>query len=76
MMRNFQYLDKIFEMYGVKYFVRISRLGKTKYDNPFDFEDIMPILDKVTSDNHISLFAMYNYFIFELKSTMKKTEGF
>jgi hypothetical protein len=76
MMRNFQYLDKIFEMYGVKYFVRISRLGKTQYDNPFDFEDIMPILDKITSDNHISQFAMYNYFIFELKSTMKKTEDF
>jgi hypothetical protein len=76
MMRNFGYLDKIFNMYGVKYFVRISRLGKTQYDNPFDFEDIMPMLDKITSDNHISQFAMYNYFIFELKSMIKKSEDF
>jgi hypothetical protein len=76
MMRNFGYLDKIFNMYGVKYFVRISRLGKTQYDNPFDFEDIMPMLDKITSDNHISQFAMYNYFIFELKSMIKKSKDF
>ena len=40
--RNFNYLDKHFRMFGIKYYVRITRFGKTQYDNPFDFEDIMP----------------------------------
>ncbi len=40
--RNFNFLDKYFRMFGVKYYVRITRFGKTQYDNPFDFEDIMP----------------------------------
>ena len=34
--RNFHYLDKHFRMYGVKYYVLISRFGKTQYDNHFD----------------------------------------
>lgn len=67
MMRNFDFLNRKFNMYGIKYFVRISRLGKTQYENPFDFEDIVPELNKITADHHISQTAMYNYFIFGLK---------
>jgi hypothetical protein len=67
MMRNFEYLDRSFNMYGIKYFVRISRLGKTQYDNPFDFEEIKPELYKITRTHYISQHSMYNYFIFGLK---------
>jgi hypothetical protein len=65
--RNFRFLDQHFRMYGIKYFVRITRFGKTQYDNPFDFEDIMPYPFKIDKDAKISQDHMYNYFIFTLK---------
>lgn len=37
--RNYDYLDQYFNMYGMKYYVRITRFGKRQYDNPFDFQD-------------------------------------
>jgi len=67
MMRNFNYLDRNFVMFGVKFFVRISRFGKTQYDNPFDFEEIKPELYKITRTHYIAQHSMYNYFIFGLK---------
>jgi len=67
MMRNFNYLDRHFNVYGIKYFVRISRLGKTQYDNSFDFEDIISESYKITPDQQISQHSMYNYFVFGLK---------
>jgi hypothetical protein len=69
--RNFGYLDKHFRMYGVKYYVRISRFGKTQYDNPFDFEDIIPYPFRIGKDDPISQDHMYNYFIFNLKQAQK-----
>ncbi|MFT3827480.1 MAG: hypothetical protein QM731_26395 [Chitinophagaceae bacterium] len=66
--RNFSYLDKHFRMYGVKYYVRITRFGKTQYDNPFDFEDIIPYPFRIRKGSQISQDQMYNYFIFNLKS--------
>ena len=71
--RNFNYLDKYFRMFGVKYFVRITRFGKTQYDNPFDFEDIMPYPFRIEKGNQISQDHMYNYFIFNLKQRGEKT---
>jgi hypothetical protein len=65
--RNFAYLDQHFRMFGIKYFVRITRFGKTQYDNPFDFEDIMPYPFKIGKGDLISQDQMYNYFIFNLK---------
>lgn len=65
--RNFNYLNKHFRMFGVKYFVRITRFGKTQYDNPFDFEDIMPYPFRIEKGALISQDHMYNYFIFNLK---------
>ena len=65
--RNFAYLDRHFRMYGVKYYVRISRFGKTQYDNPFDFEDIIPYPFRITKGAPVSQDHMYNYFIFNLK---------
>jgi hypothetical protein len=72
MMRNFEYLNRRFDMDGIKYFVRISRFGKTQYDNPFDFDDIKPESYKITVDHQISQYTMYNYFIFGLKNASKK----
>lgn len=65
--RNFPYLNQHFRMFGVKYFVRITRFGKTQYDNPFDFEDIMPYPFRIEKGALVSQDHMYNYFIFNLK---------
>jgi hypothetical protein len=65
--RNFDYLDQFFEMYGLKYYVRITRFGKNQYDNPFDFEDVQPMTARITKDQSISPDFMYNYFIFKTK---------
>jgi hypothetical protein len=76
MMRNFSYLDRNFNMYGIKYFVRISRLGKTQYDNPFDFDNIISESYKITPDHQISQHSMYNYFVFGLKHPAKNDRDF
>jgi len=64
---NYDYLDKFFRMYGLKYYVRISRFGKNQYDNPFDFKDILPSADKIAKGMQPNFEFMYNYFIFKLK---------
>lgn len=64
--RNHDYLTNYFEIFGVKYYVRISRFGKTQYENPFDFDDIFPYPDRIHKSLHWPK-LMYNYFIFKLK---------
>lgn len=64
--RNFYYLDKYFEMFGLKYYVRITRFGKDQYDNPFDFGDILAQPDRIYKTAE-SPKLMYNYFIFKIK---------
>ena len=66
--QNFDYLDKHFNIYGLKYYVRISRFGKTQYDDPFDFDDIGSATIKIEKGIKIPSDKMYNYFIFELKN--------
>lgn len=66
--RNFPYLDQHFRIFGVKYFVRISRFGKTQYDNPFDFDEILPYPYRIRKNDKISQDQMFNYFIFTLRS--------
>ena len=65
--KNFGYLDQFFEMYGLKYYVRISRFGKNQYDDPFDFNDVVPMTDRIRKGMVIISNLMYNYFIFKLK---------
>lgn len=59
--RNHDYLNLFFRIYGIMYFVRISRFGKQQYDNPFDFDDIQSIAVPITKlypqPEH-----MFNYF--------------
>jgi hypothetical protein len=64
--RNFEYLNSYFEMSGLKYYVRISRFGKTQYENPFDFEDIFAFSDRLYKTD-IWPKLMYNYFVFKLR---------
>ena len=64
---NYPYLDRYFKMFGLKYYVRITRFGKTQYDNPFDFDDIQPYPDRIQKGVRIHPKLMYNYFIFNLK---------
>lgn len=64
--KNFEYLDQFIKIYGLKYYVRISRFGKNQYDNPFDFKDILPGTDRITKDMRLNPEFMYNYFIFNL----------
>lgn len=65
--RNYDYLNNYFNMYGIKYYVRITRFGKTQYDNPFDFGDIHPYAERLEKDMVPEAEFMYNYFIFNLK---------
>lgn len=64
--RNFDYLSQSFEIFGLKYYVRITRFGKRQYDNPFDFTDIQPQPDRIIKTNDWPE-HMYNYFIFKLR---------
>ena len=64
--RNYDYLADYFEIFGVKYYVRISRFGKTQYENPFDFDDVFPYPDRIYKTVQWPK-LMYNYFIFKLK---------
>lgn len=64
--QNFDYLNNYFRFFGVKYYVRISRFGKRQYENPFDFEDILPYADPIVKTNSWPA-QMYNYFVFRLK---------
>jgi hypothetical protein len=65
--RNYEYLSRYFNIYGLKYYVRITRFGKRQYDNPFDFTDIEPYPEEITKSMKISPELMYNYFIFNLQ---------
>jgi hypothetical protein len=65
--KNYDYLNKFFKIYGLKYYVRISRFGKSQYDNPFNFKDILPGIVRIKKNMPINPEFMYNYFIFKLK---------
>lgn len=65
--RNYDYLNNYFNMYGIKYYVRITRFDKKQYDNPFDFADIRPYGEKLEKDMIPEAESMYNYFFFNLK---------
>ncbi|HEV3411114.1 MAG TPA: hypothetical protein VG101_01490 [Puia sp.] len=65
--RNYDYLDNYFEIFGLKYYVRMTRFGKRQYDNPFDFADVLPSPEKIIKNMRIRLEWLYNYFIFKLK---------
>jgi hypothetical protein len=64
--RNYEYLDKCFRVYGIKYYVRITRFGKQQYDDPFDFDDVQYISSAVSKNAEIPS-PMVNYFTINLK---------
>lgn len=66
--QNFIYLDQFFEMYAVKYFVRIGRYKKRPYDNPFDFREIIPASERIEAGMELTSSLMYNYFLFKTKN--------
>ena len=66
--RNYDYLSQRFEILGLKYYVRITRFGKNQYDNPFDFDDIIPEPVQIEKGVAIKHELLYNYFIFKLKN--------
>ena len=65
--RNYDYLSDYFNIFGVKYYVRITRFGKRQYENPFDFSDVLPVPEKIQKAAKITPDMLYNYFIFNLK---------
>jgi hypothetical protein len=65
--RNYDYITSYFDIFGIKYYVRISRLGKRQYDNPFNFEDIQPAPMGIEKGKILPPAEMYNYFTFGLK---------
>lgn len=65
--RNHAYLSKFFEIFGIKYYVRITRFGKLQYQNPFDFDDLLASPQKVLKIDDWPE-HLYNYFIFKVRS--------
>jgi hypothetical protein len=63
---NYEYLNRRLEVFGIKYFVRISRFGKTQYDDPFDFDDISIFPEFIQRSPELPK-QMFNYFILKLK---------
>lgn len=70
---NYDYLEQFFEIYGIKYYVRITRFGKRQYDNPFDFKDIFAKPERILKRAVPRM--MYNYFIFRLKPAEQPVVG-
>jgi hypothetical protein len=61
--RNFVYLSAYMKMYGIKFYVRIMRVGMVQYDNPFDFEDVQCKVFPVDQTGPPHGEVMYNYFV-------------
>ena len=70
MLNNFNYLTRFFTITALKYYVRITRFGKYQYDNPFDFDDIVPELIELESDSPTYPEHMYNYFVLSPKKAI------
>lgn len=66
--RNYEYLSEYFDIWGIKYYVRISRLGKKQYDNPFNFDDVESAPIEIEKGKILHPDEMYNYFTFRLKT--------
>lgn len=64
---NFEYLSQYFNLYGMKYYVRITRFGKQQYENPFDFKDVHPELIALKKEVFMNTRSLYNYYVFKLK---------
>lgn len=60
---NFEYLNSLFTIYGVNYYLRVLRDESTDYD-PKDFLAIPAIIRK---GEPLSPAKLYNYFIFNIK---------
>ena len=65
--KNYYYLEQFFNIFGIKYYVRITRFGKSQYEDPFDFEDVRAIPDKIEKGTVMPSQFMFNYFIFNKK---------
>jgi hypothetical protein len=61
--RNFDYLSAYMKLDGIKFFVRIARIGREQYHNPFDFEDVQWNVFPVNSYGRPAGGFMYNYFV-------------
>lgn len=61
--RHFRSLNAYLQMAGVKFYVRILRIGKRQTDDPFDFKDIEHKEFLVEESGMQDMKLMYNYFI-------------
>lgn len=66
--QNYDFLSERFDMYGIKYYMRVKRKGPELYDNPFDATDVACSYYKLLRnelDNNRDLEKMFNYFVFK-----------
>lgn len=61
--RNFNYLSAYMKLDGIKFFVRIARIGREQYHNPFDFDDVQWSVFPVNRCDRPAGGIMYNYFV-------------
>lgn len=68
---NYDVLTQYFDIYGVKYYVRILRKAKdTDPGHPVDAEDISTVLRRISKGEIVRAEKMYNYFIFKIKEVI------
>lgn len=68
--QNYDFLSRRFDIYGIKYYVRIKRKGTGLYENPFDFWDVKPNYHRLLKhelEKNSALETMFNYFTFTKK---------
>jgi hypothetical protein len=61
--RHFTYLNAYMKFSGVRFYVRILRVGKGQLDDPFDFEDVEHTIFPIDRSGTPDMNFMYNYFI-------------
>ncbi|HEY9004605.1 DUF6934 family protein [Ohtaekwangia sp.] len=65
--RNYDILTQYFDIYGVKYYVRILRKTNDEDDGyPVDADDITAVPARITKGESVRPEKMYNYFIFRI----------
>lgn len=64
---NYELLSEYFEIFGIKYYVRILRKKKDSDEEyPIDTKDINAAYVEIEKGHKITLEKMYNYFIFRI----------
>lgn len=63
LLTNYDYLEKIFDLTGIKYYVRLIRNFSKTSRFEIDSEDIINTVNKIVKNDKIERKKLYNYFV-------------